>query len=80
MVGLVGRQTGTVRLLRPKELLDIDWLMLSEARFKYNALHWAAKHFDHTVAAVKTKWRCAWTLLALFLVELALFFSWTLAA
>lgn len=79
-VGVVGRQTGTVRLVRPKELLDIDWLMLSEARFKYNALHWAAKHFDHTVAAVETKWRCAWTLLALFLVELALFFSWTLAA
>ena len=33
-VGVVGRQTGTVRLVRPKELLDIDWLMLSEARFK----------------------------------------------
>ena len=75
-VGVVGRQTGTVRLPRPKELLNLKWLTLPEAQFKYNALWWAAKHFDQNTAAVEGKWRYAWAIFALFLIELFLLLSW----
>ena len=76
-VGVVGLQTGTVRLARPKQLRD-NFLTLPKAQFKYDALCWAAEHFDQNTAAVERKWLCAWTMLVLFLVELALL-SWALA-
>ena len=77
-VGVVGRQTGAVRLAHPRGLRD--WLTLPEAQFKYNALYWAGEHFDHNVAAIERKWRCAGAVLALFLVELVLLVSWALGA
>ena len=75
-IGVVGRQTGTVRLMHPKELCN--WLTLPEAQFKYNALHWAGEHFDQNTAAVERKWCWVWAMLALFLIELVLLFSWAL--
>ena len=77
VVGVVGRQTGTVRLVHPKALRD-SWLRLPAAQFKYNALGWAAEHFDRNAAAVEGKWRYAWAIFTLFLIELVLLLSWAL--
>ena len=73
-IGVIGRQTGTVRLMHPKELRDL--LRLPEAQFKYNVLHWAGEHFDQTTAGIERKWRWVWAMLALFLIELVLLVSW----
>ena len=76
-VGVVGLLTGTVRLPHPKQLRD-NCLTLPKAQFEYSVLCWAADHFDQNTAAVEWKWRCAWAMLALFFIELALL-GWALA-
>ena len=77
-VGAYGRHSGTVALADPRKLVG-DWLTVSEAEFKYAALHFAAEHFGHSAAAIERKWRYTGYTLALFVVELALLVGWALS-
>ena len=76
VVGTIARSATRIVLLDPALLCHKDWLRLSGWSFKYNALHFAGKHFATNSALVTRKYHALILMTGLFLAELLLLAAW----
>ncbi len=75
VVGLVASRLGDIVLMDPAALCK-EWLVLSEADFRRNAVEWAGKHFDESFKWINRKGIALKVMTLLFLAETGFLVVW----
>jgi len=76
-LGIYGRLSGNVRMLKPSHLYA-EWLSDNKWEFQKDMIYHAGKAFDENMSLVASKWRTSVYVTVLFAIEVAGLTVWVL--